>query len=170
MALTLDATPGGEDANSYCLVLEADRYNAYNLYATAWAAATSDQKIATLVMATRMLNELVEWSGFKTTLEQALRWPRGGVIDRDGYSIDNDVIPQFLKDATAELARYLLSSDRQTTLDAAVTGIKSVKADTVEVVFDKMDRANAIPDSVMAMINFYASQVSGDMVVKLERA
>lgn len=170
MALVLDATVGGSSANSYCTRAEGDTYHEAHLYATAWTGATSGNKDAALVWATRMLDEQIEWAGEKTTVEQALRWPRGGAYDRDGIEIDSEIIPTFLKHATAELARYLLSSDRQATLDSSAGGVESVKAGSVEVKFDKLDRIAVLPDSVMAMIRSVVNDViGGSNTVKLVR-
>lgn len=170
MALVLDATVGGSSANSYCTRAEGDTYHEAHLYATAWTGATSGNKDAALVWATRMLDEQIEWAGEKTTVEQALRWPRGGAYDRDGIEIDSDIIPAFLKNATAELARYLLSSDRPSALDSAMSGIESVEVGSVKVKFDKMDRISTLPDSVMAMIHFVVDDTIDDNTVRIVRA
>lgn len=170
MALILDATVGGESANSYCTRAEGTTYHEAHLYATAWTGATDANKDAALVWATRMLDEQIEWAGEKTTVEQALRWPRGGAYDRDGCGIEDDVIPTFLKNATAELARYLLEGNRPGTLDSSMSGVESVKVGTVEVKFDKMDRIATLPESVMAMIHFVVADRLGSNNVKVERS
>ena len=60
MAIVLDATVGGSSANSYCTRAEGDTYHEAHLYATAWTGATSGNKDAALVWATRMLDEQIE--------------------------------------------------------------------------------------------------------------
>ena len=58
MALTLikeDGT-GLATANAYADVSDSDSYHEGHLYATAWTAATADNKAKALVMASRVLD------------------------------------------------------------------------------------------------------------------
>ena len=69
MALTLikeDGT-GKADANAYADVADGDAYHAGHLYATAWTAATADQKAVALVMATRLIDAEYQFNGTRTT-------------------------------------------------------------------------------------------------------
>jgi hypothetical protein len=150
---TIIATPGATNANSYCTMAEADAYHEAHLYASTWDDAEDDNKIAALIWATRLLDEQVDWKGYITSMTQALRWPRSSVPDRDGrFYFDPTTIPTFLKNATAELARHLLTGDR--TAERGF-GIQSVVADTVEVVFDKHDVKPVLPPSVSAIVEPY---------------
>jgi hypothetical protein len=169
MALTLNATAGAADANSYATVEEADAYHEAHLYASDWTGASTANKEAALVWATRLLDEQCEWRGTKTTNEQALRWPRGGVYDVDGVGIDNDVIPTSLKRATAELARHLIKSDRLQVRDDARGGLQSVTAGPVSVSFDKVDRISLLPESVLSLIRPLAHGSAGGVAVPLMR-
>lgn len=155
---TLIATAGAETANSYCTVAEAEAYHDTHLYATAWTAADEDQQIAALIWATRLLDEQVDWFGYVESLTQALRWPRAGVLDREGRQyVSSTTIPTFLKRATAELARHLLAGDR--TQERSI-GIQSVVADAVQVTFDNHDVKPILPPSVRSMVQSYG-EVSG---------
>ena len=170
MALSLIATPGLSTSNSYCTVAEADDFLLSNVYATAWPDADVDtQKVPALIMATRILDEQVEWYGFVDNLVQVLLWPRQYVLSNTKrVYLDHTTIPVFLKRATAELARYLLLEDR--TAERSF-GITSIKADTVDVVFDKRDVLPVLPSSVMAMISFYGDvKGAASSTVKLVRA
>jgi hypothetical protein len=169
MALTLNATPGAADANSYATVDEADAYHEALLYATDWTAATTATKEAALVWATRLLDEQCAWRGTKTINEQALRWPRGGVYDVDGVGIDNEVIPPAVKGATAELARHLIKSDRLQVRDDARGGLHSVSAGPVSVTFDKVDRISLLPESVLSLLRPFATGSAGSLAVPLVR-
>src|SRR5688500_3618315 len=101
MALTLIATPGAANANSYCTIAEANAYHEAHLYAEAWTEGDDEKRIPALIWATRLLDEQMQWRGYPSTLEQALRWPRSWVPDRDGQVfIDNAIVPTFLKHAT----------------------------------------------------------------------
>lgn len=169
MAISLVTTPGASNANSYCSMAEADAYHETHLYATAWTEEGDDEKKkAALIWATRLLDEQVSWHGFASTSEQALSWPRSAVLDRTGRAyIALDVIPTWLKNATAELARQLLIADR--TKERSF-GLKSVTADTVSVEFDKMDQKPFLPPSVSSMVNIYGDvQGPGKMTVPLVR-
>lgn len=153
MALTVIVTPGASDANSYCSRAEADTYHEAHLYGSAWSSATDPNKDKALVWATRLLDEQIDWSGYAHSNEQALRWPRDGVLDRDGrLYLAETTIPTFLKNATAELARHLLVGDRT---QERSFGIQEVTADTVSVTFDKHDEKPFLPPSVASLIGPY---------------
>ncbi len=174
MALTIVETPGAANANSYSTKAEASSIGGYfetRLFSTDWTdASTPDRNIA-LVWATRLLDDWVEWQGHKVSDGQALRWPRSSVSDRDGYAFDNDEIPQFLKNATAELAVYLLEEDPTAAPDTL--GFSRLKVASLELVVDKSDRdkESVIPDSVKSMVELYGKirQRGGSSSVDLMR-
>lgn len=151
MALVLDATVGGENSNSYATEAEGDSYHEGRLFVTDWTSATTAIKEAALVWATRVLDYSFDWTGSKYTIEQALRWPRYSALDRDGQLFDSDEIPAELKDATAELARLLITGNR--TGETGTEGLKKLKVDVIELEFDKLDRVETIPDEVYQMIS-----------------
>lgn len=159
MSLILDATAKGASSNSNCTVAEADSYHEEHLYASDWTDASTASKTTALVWATRLLNEQFVWTGVQTTTTQALRWPRVGIYDQDRNLFDKDLIPQFLINATAEYARYLLAADQTAT--PGTKGIKSLVAGDLELVFDKYDRAPTIPNSVYSMLKPYGKKASG---------
>lgn len=150
MALTLDATVGGLSSNSYVTRAEGDSYHECRLFVDDWTSASDANKDTALVWATSILDSHFDWAGTRFSIEQKLRWPRSGVLDRDGQLFDNDEIPQELKDAVSELARYLLTSDR--TAESGTEGIKKLKVDVIELEFDKHDRTTTIPDEVYQMV------------------
>lgn len=99
-------------ANSYATVADLDSYLLSVLHIGAKAAAaTTPQKVAALVQATRWMQSL-DWEGTRATQAQPLAWPRVGVVDGDGYEIAADVIPWQIKDGCCEFAYRLLLSDR----------------------------------------------------------
>lgn len=151
---TLDATPGGASANSYCTRQEADDYHDTHLWSDTWKAAEAWKKEVALIQATRMLDQEVEWDGSKSDSTQPLRWPRQDVLDPEGELLANDEIPVFLRNATAELARWLLAEDR--TAERGY-GLSSLKADVVELVFDSQDERPVLPAAVQAMVLPYGN-------------
>jgi hypothetical protein len=169
MALTLIATAGADNANSYTTVEEADAYHEAHLYASTWTAASPEQKAAALIWATRLLDEQCDWDGTKATNEQALRWPRGGAVDADGIPFDIDEIPPALKAATAEFARLLLASDRFQVRDDAKGGLHSVSAGPVSVTFNAVDRISLVPESVWSLLRPLQHGAAGGWEVPLIR-
>jgi|ERR1017187_4566311 hypothetical protein len=97
MALTLvkeDGT-GKADANAYAEVANGDAYHAGHLYATAWTAATADQKAVALVMASRLIDAEYQFNGLRSVDSQALQWPRVNCLDPDKAPVPagSNVVP-----------------------------------------------------------------------------
>jgi len=174
MAVTLIATVGGASSNSYSTVAEAETYHDTRLHNDAWNTGSSADKTIALIWSTRLLDEWVDWNGSKVELmeNQALRWPRYSVTDRDGEDFDSNIIPQFLKDATAELAKDLLAED--VTADADTKGFSEMKIDVLSFKIDKGDRdaTTVISDTVKTMVEPYGviRSRAGSGVVELMRA
>lgn len=138
MAVTLVATPGDPNANSYATVARADAIAETRLFGATWAdTSETDQeptKSQALISATAELDTL-PWLGVKTDPDQPLEWPRTGVVDRNGNPIPDDVIPRAVELATIELAlRRVKLGDPEAKNDSE--GIKKLKAGTIEVEFD----------------------------------
>lgn len=153
MALVLDATPGGVSANSYATVAEADTYHESRLYVTDWTGATTPDKTAALVMATRLLDQMYEWAEWSSSTTQALQWPRNGMLDfLELSNIPSTDIPVQLKNATSEFARQLLVGDRSADDDVETKGIKSLSAGPVSLTFTGTALPKVIPDAVFNMI------------------
>ena len=150
-SITVEDGSGLTTSNSYATEAEADTYHEEITYGSDWDDCSD--KPAALIQATRLLDEHVDWSGTKNTKEQALRWPRSYVYDRDGYQVANDTIPQWLKNATSELARNLSAADRLS--DPSTKGFKRLKMDTMELEVSVNDRPSAIPNSVWSIIRPY---------------
>ena len=162
MALTLtkeDGT-GKADANSYANVADGDAYHEGHLYATAWTGATSDQKAAALVMATRVIDAEYQFNGVKVDAEQALQWPREGCHDPDadgwaGGTVADCVVPKVVIEATCEMARELLVADR--TAAPAGEGLKYANVGTTQTGYDKEDRRPVISHVARAMLGKFGS-------------
>lgn len=157
MAIVIDASVGGASSNSYCTLAEAETYHDSRLHNEDWTTGTDANKNIALVWATRLLDEWVDWNGSKVEFmdEQVLRWPRYNVQDRDGEDFDSDIIPQFLKDATAELGKDLLAED--VTADADTKGYSQMKIDVLSFTIDKTDRdaTTVLSDTVQSMVEPY---------------
>lgn len=172
----IDVTVGTAASNSYASVAESDDYHdgMVATFATDWDdAATTELKEDALMWATRQLDLLVAWDGTKTIttltnglLDQALRWPRIGVESQDGELWASDAIPVWLKEATCEMARGLLVEDRTA---EPLRNISRLKADTVEIVFDKTDLARILVRSVRHIIEPYGDILEGQASLEIER-
>jgi len=171
MPVVVNATSGDPAANSYLTVLEFQAYLETAFDPNEVADALDDGP--TLVMATRMMEALYSpsrhlirpatgspyyimrptWTGAVATATQRLLWPRIGMFTRTGVAIGATIIPQELKEATAELARQLKKGDRTLDNDVAVQGITAVRAGSVSVNFkNEIDVMKAIPDIVFQML------------------
>lgn len=151
---TLVVTAGSASANAYCTVAFADQYFLDRSPAdTVWTAATADQKAAAVLWATKLLDALWDWEGYPTDAIQALLWPRGGILKRNGWEyVELDVIPIELQRATAEYARQLLVSDRMADSDVETQGLKSLTAGPVSLEFKDDVSAKQVPDAVVNLI------------------
>ena len=101
--MTLIATPGDADADSYCTLDEATAYfTARNV--TTWAGEYSAKEAAARV-GTSYLDNQYRFLGIRASADQALAWPpfenRNGwpLCDADGYEIAVDAIPAKVKAA-----------------------------------------------------------------------
>ncbi len=87
MAVTIDATVGGANANSYLTLAAAQTLIdgfVEDDDVVAWASATTDQKNRALASATQRLDR-ERFLGARATDTQALQWPRTGVRKPDTY-------------------------------------------------------------------------------------
>ena len=187
MPSTLDATPGGVASNTYASLAEANLYFDDTLNTTDWTNASSDNQSRALLMATRILEDTVRWQGVPASSAQALSWPRrgiltqvsedsggvffrrqiiktlGGLLSPLGIELPYNEIPQFLKNATAELARSLLQGDRIVEQDSGK--INSITIPGLSIGSfgggGSSTQRSFIPPHVYQMIAFYALTVMG---------
>jgi hypothetical protein len=162
-APTLDATPSGVASNSYLTVAEGDTYFSARLYSDAWVGASVDTKTVALIMATRLIDEMYDWTSWTTHPKtQALQWPRISMLQRNRLSfVDNEVIPQELKNATAELAQALIVSERTAQSDIADQKIEALTAGPVSLKFGAGVVPVVIPDIVYYSIPEWWGYVKG---------
>jgi hypothetical protein len=152
---TLVSTPAGASSNSYATVSEADAYHDSRLFRDAWAATGSDAdtKTVALIMATRTIDAMFEWAASPTTTTQALQWPLNSVMRRGGLvAVGSMEIPPELKNATAELARLLIVSDRTADNDVERNKLRALTAGPVSLQFDPGVVAQPIADLVAALL------------------
>lgn len=184
MPLTLikETGDGLADANAYAAVVDATAYHDGHLYPAAWTGATADAQAAALVMATRLIDTLFQFKGFRRLSTQALQWPRRWVPDPDndagsvfvgmpgGPYFDETKVPKIVVDATCELARELIEQDR--TDDPDDEGLKSIAVEgAVNLEFNAATRrpvATAVVQAMLGKVGDYIGGQSG--MARLERA
>ena len=138
-------------ATSYVSVSGADDIIAMNIHAdTGWSALSTDSKERLLAWASRYLDAHTRWFGTKTVETSQLRWPRTGVCDRDGIEIDANTIPYQLEVATAEMARFLITTDRS--LERDQDGLIRLKADVVELEFKDGYTLPQVPNEMTYLV------------------
>jgi hypothetical protein len=140
--ITLDATVGGPNANSFITVARAIALLEVRLFTSAFVLASDVEKQkASLIHASSILNRL-PWMGIREDGAQALNWPRAYCPDPDqtgvGVStapfispllqyiaIASDIIPLRIELATALLALGLIGSATDPFLPVDTANIKS---------------------------------------------
>jgi len=173
MALTLvkeDGT-GKADANAYASVADGDAYHDGHLYATAWSGASADQKAVALVMASRLIDAEYQFNGTRTTSVQGLQWPRAMCPEPDNVHVpisvllpipydyvQYDTVPKAVVQATCEMARELLLTDRTTA--PAGEGLAYQNVGGNQTGYDKTDKRPVLSQVAQVMLAKYGSQIS----------
>lgn len=157
---TVEDGTGLPDANSYLTVAEANGFIATNILAfAAWDALDEPSKEAVLIYASRYLDNRTDWRGQKSVPTSGLRWPRMGVSDRDGIPIEDDEVPVEVKQATAELARFLAQNDLAASRPQ--DGLKQVTADVVTLIFNENYRLPKMPSEVAWILSGLGTVTGG---------
>ena len=171
MPLTIikETGAGLANANAYADVADGDAYHAGHLYASAWTAASADQKAVALVMASRLIDAEYKFGGTRSVATQSLQWPREDCPDPDaGDMVAETMVPKSVVDAACELARELIIADR--TAAPAGEGLKYYNNAGVQTGYDKTDTRPIIPAVVQALLAKFGSLTkSKSGAVKLVR-
>jgi hypothetical protein len=112
-------------SNSYANAADGDAYHEGHLYTTSWTGASTANKEKALVMASRVIDSLFRFNGYKRMFTQALQWPRRecrdpvpqsgivpGLLLIRGPCLDETKVPAVVVAAACEMARELLQGDR----------------------------------------------------------
>ena len=159
MAVTIDATAGGANANSYITLAQADAYVEAMINSTdvsKWSTGTDDNRNRSLAAAAERLDR-ERFLGARATDTQARQWPRTGVRKPDTYvntyatgfpfRISEDYftdteIPDQIKRAQIELAVYLHNNTDGISL-SGLNDYKNVKIGSIDVTPDKAGAVGA---------------------------
>lgn len=131
----------GVNYEVYGALAAANAYFAAASQGAPWLAAESSLRNQALVTATRVF-ERTGWSGNPTdtvvpvppaTLplsagEQALQWPRTGLVDRNGVALDSTSIPTDVINGNFEYALDLINTPSVQTDDVRGSNVKSTKS------------------------------------------
>jgi hypothetical protein len=98
---------GAAGANAYCTVEFADSFNQMQIDGQDWGDLDLPDKQIRIATASQMIDANFDFHGRRISRFQGLEFPRWGIKDRDGFMIPAAPLPNFLKCATAELARIL---------------------------------------------------------------
>jgi len=107
MPFVVETGFGVEAANSYCTVEFADAFNQMQVDGQNWIDLDLTDKQIRLMTASQTLDNSFDFYGRRISRFQGLEFPRWGVKDRDGFIMPTAPLPNFIKCATAELARIL---------------------------------------------------------------
>lgn len=151
MPVTVVATAGAADANSYLTVAAADALADLYLGTLNWASASTDNKGRALIMATRYLDEL-SYIGEKASTTQALLWPRTEAECGD-WIFTSSEIPKPVQQAAFDLAEHLLGDGAALSGGGAgsaelIPGIpnanlKRARVDVIDVEFNSTQQAES---------------------------
>jgi len=171
MAITLITTAGAVDANAFVSLADANTYHKGRVQNPEWTSASSGDKSAAIVMATRTLCHHYQYRGTKTNETGSLDWPRTGVTDENAFTVDPDTVPQFMEDATSEFAFLLLRED-STTVTNVSGALKELEAGDVSLAWNWAETQipSDVPKAVERIIAYYVPTLATAMVVRLIRA
>jgi hypothetical protein len=186
MAVTIDATVGGANANSYVTLTDANTLVEAMISSAdvqKWTTGNTDSRHRALAAATQRLDR-ERFLGARTNDTQALQWPREGVRKPDTYVrsfttgfpfrltedyYTNTEIPDQVKRAQVELAVYLHNNVEGISL-SGLEDFKSVKVGSIEVTPDKSGAVGA--DRVPPMFERYLTglRISGPGNIAIRRS
>lgn len=153
MAVTIEATAKSATANSFVTLAEATTHFEARLNVTDWTGAADDDiRNRALVTAALRLDQ-EEYKGLKSDADQALKWPRDGLYDEDGNSVDSDTVPQRIKDAQCELALFMLAEDLLA--DSGLEAFENVKVGPLDVTPRHMRVAGELPANVRREVRWW---------------
>lgn len=157
--LVVEGGTGTPRANSYVTLAYAKEYFVgRRLYSSAWTVASDSVKIVALKQASLLLDGEFTWVGDGPSNDnQGLDWPRVNAYDRYNNLIVG--VPKRVREATCEVALFLLAQDRF--VERQGVGITSLRVDVISIVFDKKDSPETFPPHVARLLTGFGSPVRG---------
>lgn len=166
MAIVLETGTGESNSNSYVDHQGAffTDYLAGHAYGSDLAAAATELKEKLVRMATRVLDANISWQGYRKEDDQALEWPRMGVVVDDRV-VSETIVPVPVQQATMELAINLLRRDTtDPNYEAPVNKINlgdgALQLDLGES-SEAAPASETIPDAVAILVRKYGRRIGG---------
>lgn len=125
---TVTATTGGSAGNS--LATTSSFTDADNGFAATTMSGGIDDTEIDLRKGARWLDGEFTYKGYRKVKTQALDFPREGIVDPDGYDVDDSSVPTKIQQANI-IAAY--KSNQGTVLEVDVTDSSQVTKDLVKV-------------------------------------
>lgn len=121
------------DATSYVALADAQQY--WDNMGYDYSALTDDQFKALLNFASKVIDGqyFSRFKGYRSSLSQALQWPRADVWYPDGYEVGGSTIPPQLKSAVCEMA-YAKNAGVDPQPSSTVTGEIQSESTRVDVI------------------------------------
>jgi hypothetical protein len=143
MALTIDATVGGETSNSYATLEEIEELLEAEILVGAWADLDDDEeadlllKQKALIQATRLIDQVL-FKGVRTNQNQALEFPRTGVRIDPNMIIPSAIIPHDIKLAQALICVDIVNRTSDPTIAnmSSLSGVYRINVDDAELWFN----------------------------------
>ena len=169
-------TAGSASANAYVTLAVANQYHEDRpANDTVWSDAifnADKSKVnAAILLATKLLDKLVIWDGWRVDTTQALEWPRTGLLNPNGTSVSTTAIPLDLQHATAEFARHLIAAERLG--DSAIEryGLTDLSLPGISLKFSgRSPSASVVPTAVMQLLPDDWGHLKNNMMMELLRA
>ena len=150
MAVTIVATPGAPNANSYVALADAESYVESNFISTdknrkKWSALSNDDKSALLIKATNFMNRIMNWSGDAGT-DQALHFPVVG----------DTVVPADIVQGQVEVALGFLAGSIK---DGSARTLDGIKVGSVALDYAADTGVNLLPSNIEIILRKYGTYV-----------
>lgn len=177
MAFVFDTDPNSAGFNSFTTVEFANNYLESKLN-TAWFHddPQNEKRQNALIWASRQLSSL-RWKGKKTEITQNLAFPRkylyidgvehGSQELYESVQFDWYTVPQFVQEATADLAGDLFVSD--TTADSGLAEFERIKIDVIELETKNFGTSTWQSKSLKDLIWRYLESSSSGVNVRTRR-
>lgn len=138
-----------------------------NAYQTPEVAAGSDAPKEAAILRAMAWLEVRPWKGRKTAYTNPLQWPRADVVDRDGYLVPSDEVPQQVVSALCEAA--LVEFTESGALAPTLERGGMVASETVDVISTSYFPGAPAQTQYHAVTQYLGDLVRGGGSVRLER-
>lgn len=163
--MAIVATAKSESANSYVTLAESNTYLTGHPNESDWDALSDNEKEFALKDACKRMQK-IPWVGERTDDDQALAWPREDVYffdDGSDSEMDEDTVPEDIKEAQCELALWVSQSPDE------LDGFESFSLKYITVKSGSGNAASKAPRRFRLLIQPYLTTQS-TVVVPVKRS